>query len=910
MADQMEECENCNAIIGSSDEAYIWQDSVVCADCYRHLTHGRRQLGVKGLVVSLLLMTIAGLLLGHWLAPSEKPQNLPPPRSHPLRQLIGKTVSPTGPSNGHTPLPKPVIKPPSSPMVAVRPAPIASTRPKPSSQPIVGTGMASAGSSPPKVLSTSPSPPVVKAALHPSLPIHFPLPQAPVSRRSQAVIAAITRGANFLLSQQQRRWLWESPGSDNTLQFGGRTALVTEALLDVQQSLHLPQLNIFAPKMRRALNFLVRLRPHSTYVASFQANAMALLPAKARYRHVLQQDARYLIDSIHADGGYTYTQGPPGALIFARQRWDNSNTQYGVLGAWACAHAGLEMPYAYWRKAARHWRTKQYMNGAWIYSGTSNHPVGGPGMAPCNTMTPAGVASLFICDEYLYQRATINPIPHAFILRGLAWLNRHFNPQEKNFYAMYGDERVALAGGITTIAGHNWYDDFSRTLTRHRGGPWRDGHFFQASSVVATAYALLVLDRGLNPVVISKLQYGPNFFGDWNARQRDAANFTSWLSKTFETPLNWQVVNFHAPLTQWLQAPILLITGSKDPRFSRSEVAALRHYVQAGGLILSSPDGGSRLFQKAMVQYARRMVHGRYPVTAVPPTSYIYTLQPWYHFQRPPQFEALSNHIRYLWLLSSTDLGAIWQGHRFAAKGDWQVPANIYFYATGKVALSNRLESLAIARPTTKPTRRLTMARLRYVGNWNPEPGAWPRMARITARYFHTRLNIIDHAIGPKLSPKRCPLAQMTGTGVFTLSAAQITALRYYIQHGGMLLADAAGGKNQFTDSFVQLVVQAFPHQTLIAVPQRSSLYTGTFPDGVNVTRVKYRKFYNQQHQHVKTRPELMGIKRNGRWIVVFSSADITCGLLGTNTWGISGYAPPSAQALAANVIMYAIAHR
>ena len=130
--------------------------------------------------------------------------------------------------------------------------------------------------------------------------------------------------------------------------------------------------------MRRALNFLVKLKPRSTYVASFQANTMALLPNKVRYRRVLQEDARYLIHSIHADGGYTYMQTPPGALIFQAQRWDNSNTQYGVLGTWACAHAGLEIPYSYWRKAAKHWRKKQYMNGAWIYTGTPNHPAGGP----------------------------------------------------------------------------------------------------------------------------------------------------------------------------------------------------------------------------------------------------------------------------------------------------------------------------------------------------------------------------------------------------------------------------------------------------------------------------------------------------------------------------------------------------
>ena len=903
MPEHLEECANCHTLIAPSDEAFVWQDAVVCADCYRQLTRSRLMPGVLGLVVGLIVMIIVGLLLGRWLSPSVNPQSLPPSQSRPLLTLIQNQAPATPLSSNHKAPSKPLLPPP-SPKATPAHGPAA----QPGSPAKPTTAAPPAKGSQPVVHSAATSQPIAKAV--PIAPALAAPPQLPVSRRSQRVTAAITRGVNFLLARQRRVWLWEKRSLAHGRQFGGRTALVTEALLDVQQSLRLPQINIFTPKMRRAIDFLVKLTPHSTYVASFQANAMALLPDKARYRHVLQKDARYLLHSIHADGGYTYTQPPPGALMLSGQPWDNSNTQYGVLGAWACAHAGLKIPYSYWRKAVKHWRKKQYLNGSWIYTGTPNHPTGPPPGQPADTMTPAGVASLLICDEYLYQRPTLAPIAHPFILRGLAWLNGHFNPHEKNFYAMYGDERVALAGGIATIGGHNWYDDFARTLTRHHGGPWHTGNFFQASSLVATAYALLVLDRGLNPVVISKLEYGRNFFGHWNARQRDAANFTSWLGKTFETPLNWQVVNVNAPVTQWLDAPMLLITGSGDPRFSRRQVAALRQYVQAGGLIISSPDGGSRVFQKAMVQYALRVVHRRYRVKVVPPTSYIYTLQPWYHFQQAPQFQAVGNHIRYWWLLSSTDLGAIWQSHRFTAKADWQVPANIYFYATGKTALSNRLQSLHIPRPTGPTTRSLTMARLRYSGNWNPEPAAWPRLARIAARYFQTRLTVAVHAIGLNLRPKLCPLAQMTGTSAFTLTDAQIAALRAYIHGGGMLLADAAGGKNQFTDSFVQLVVQAFPHQSLIAVPQKSSLYTGAFPGGVNIAHVQYRKFYNQQHQHVATRPQLMGIKKNGRWIVIFSSADITCGLLGSNTWGISGYAPASAQALARNVILYAAAHR
>ena len=284
---------------------------------------------------------------------------------------------------------------------------------------------------------------------------------------SKAVIAAIKRGADALLASESRTTFWETPvfALKPFNDYGGQTSLVVEALLDVGQSLHLPELNIYSPKMRAAINFLVKVKPRGTYMASFQANAMALLPPKSRYRRVLDEDAWYLLKTIHSDGAYHYTMPPPWPArpAYMPGNWDNSNTQYGVLGMWACAHAGLEIPAWYWRLARSHWVNTQYPNGAWVYTGTKPHPAlvpnPPPGPSGFVTMTPAGVASLFICDEYILQRPTLRPTVDRSILMGLAWLNKNFDPGEQNFYAMYGDERVALASGIQTLGGHNWYNE-------------------------------------------------------------------------------------------------------------------------------------------------------------------------------------------------------------------------------------------------------------------------------------------------------------------------------------------------------------------------------------------------------------------------------------------------------------------
>ncbi len=754
-----------------------------------------------------------------------------------------------------------------------------------------------------------------------------------VTVRSKAVIAAIKRGAEFLLSQQNSRRMWETgaygskhlykrdrqgrlilkkgkPQFTNIFNdLGGETALVTEALLDVGQSLHLPELNIYSPKMRAAINFLVKVKPRGTYMASFQANAMALLPPKARYRRVLDEDAWYLLKTIHSDGAYHYFLLPPWPArpAYMPGNFDNSNTQYGVLGMWACAHAGLEIPAWYWRLARMHWVNTQFMDGGWSYHSSGRHPdhtKTGAIIGPTDTMTPAGVASLFICDEYILQRPTLEPTVDRSILMGLAWLNKNFSATNTNLYGLYGDERVALASGIQTLGGHNWYNAVAAHLVQNGGAAGRWGF---DSDVIGTAYALLILDRGLNPVVINKLQYTKSFFGDWNARQRDVANFTSWLTRTYETPLNWQVVDINSPISDWLNAPIVLITGRKNPHFNKVQIAKLREYVQDGGLVLCSPDGRSGRFRNAMLRYGREVVHNRYKAKICSPKGYLYTTLPERHHPRFHRFMAISNGIRYLWIVSPIDLGAIWQGHQFSRRDYWTIPANIYYYAIGKGALSNRLQSLVVRRATQAPIQTVTMARLKYQGNWNPEPGAWPRMAKIAAREFQTQVKIENAAISSKLDPVQSPLVQMTGTGVFKLTAKQIEDLRSYLLHGGMLFADAGGGKPAFTNAFVNMVTALFPHALLNNIPLNSSLYTGSFPEGQKAQVVTYRKFYNYQHGHVRKYPQMLGIKLHGRWVVVFSPQDITSGLLGTNTWGISGYTPVSAQALARNVLCYTI---
>lgn len=893
-------CENCGCLIGELETHHVWEQHIVCQTCWARLSdvpppttaslrqnplvdqHRQRRVRVVIAVSAVIFLILAGvtiaLIIDYGRSPSiaiKKLSRLPKP-----------------PIKGHHPAVmaapvKQAAAPPRAQIAVKLQGPVAHPRIQPAARK-----------------------PVIAQPIEPSIALPRPLslaaadPAVDTGRiTSHKVVTAIDRGVNFLLRRENGKHYWNS-GLDwgGAMERGGETALVLEALIDVDQSLHPPELYSFSPRMRKALNYLAALHAHATYAASFQAQALTLLPNVRRKKYIaaLQRDRQYLFRGMIPGGDFSYTWRRQDGFA-----WDNSNTQYGVLGLWACAHAGLNVLSNQWRLMASHWRHTQHIDGSWGYTNDHMHP---------QSFTPAGVASLFIADEFL-NATDLNVHPHSDnnIVRGLRWINKHFNPATVNQYVMYGYERVGLAGGIKYFQGHNWYRDFVRTLLNNQNpdGSW-PAHFIApkaGSRVVGTAYSLLILDRGLNPVFMNKLQYSPHFYGQWNARQRDAANITSYLSHEMETPLNWQVVTTASPVSQWLDSPILLITGHKNPHFPTTVLNKLKTYIDAGGMVLCSCDGNSKRFRQAMIKAGQACVSNRFTFHPVAPTSPLMTMQPWFHITVP--LLALSNGVRYVWIISPSDMAGVWQSRLHTHKQYWELPLNFYLYATGKGYLANRLRSLTVPPPDRSPVRTISVGLLRFAGNWNPEPGAWPRLAKLLAAYDRTRVALQSVSIS-QLTGKSAgslPLVHLTGVGAITFSSADIQHLRAYLNSGGMLFADSAGGKTAFTSSCSLLIQSLYPGSTLQAIPAHSTLFTGLMPGGINAGKVTYRT-YGTNVGHPRTSPQLFGIRRDHRWLVIFSSKDITSGLLGTNTWAIRGYAPDSAQSLACNILMYAIAQQ
>ncbi len=242
---------------------------------------------------------------------------------------------------------------------------------------------------------------------------------------------------------------------------------------------------------------------HHFYEAAIDAMALeAVDPAK--YRDQLQKIVDYIIKGQLDSGGWFYADqvGPAG---------DTSITQYSLLGLWAGARAGINVPAAVWERAGQWHLGSQRGDGSHEYQPTKTN-------SPSLTMTAAGCGSLALINRQLFgessepkraqgkkkfgvlQQVDLDRTAEAGVAdgsvslktdqlqtgakRAFAWLSSRHNflfagqpplVQQWQYYYIYTVERVCSLNDIKQINGVDWYEDGCRLLikTQSDNGSWK-----------------------------------------------------------------------------------------------------------------------------------------------------------------------------------------------------------------------------------------------------------------------------------------------------------------------------------------------------------------------------------------------------------------------------------------------------
>jgi hypothetical protein len=689
----------------------------------------------------------------------------------------------------------------------------------------------------------------------------------------------------FLRGQIGKDGSCEGQYDKHNPRFGGKTALCVYALLsagvDYRQG-----------DVQRAINWLLDAKLDGTYAVALRACALAAIK-DARVPKALAADVDWLVKAAASNGAYTYTSYGGAAV----DKYDNSNSQMAVLGVWAGARRGLPVPPEYWQRIEKFWQAEQ-QSGGWGYFARDRGKTKTYG-----SMSAAGLATLFICfdtlhrEEFIRPTATSDPKP---IADGLKWLGDNFSAQEnpklgddRYYYWLYTVGRVGLASGYRYFGGHDWYALGAEELLSRQNieGSWDYG----PERLAQTSMAALFLASGREPLVFNKLHYE----GKWNARPRDMANLTMYINDVFESRYRWQVVDMEAPTAQWHDAPILYISGAGAVDFSQEQVDKLRTFVQQGGAILSESAGNNGDFTLDVKKLYQRMFPAL-NLVRLEDTHPVYSAQ--FTCKDKPGLMGLYNGVRMLAIHCPRELSLDLQmGPSHASTPTFELAANIFFYLTDRGQLrAPGSEYWPSVKPFT-PAATIRVARVKYDGDFDPEPLAWPRLAALMANRHRIALQVSEPTDPDKLDAKSWPVAAMTGTKSFTLTASQAAGLKKYLAQGGRLIVEAAGGSKEFADSAKSQLLPLWPQAKLAPVVWDHVIYRQ--PDKLD--KIVYRGDFALTIGPDKDRARLQAVVDGGRIVMVFSAEDLTAGLLGVPSYRLKGYSPEAAVSLMTNILCY-----
>jgi hypothetical protein len=769
------------------------------------------------------------------------------------------------------------------------------------------------------------------------------VPAAPAKEElADKVGKAIEAGKDYLIKQQTRQGDWERDAVAGARP-GGCTALALLALLNAG-------VPAGDPIIQKGLEALRGFRPRDTYVVGLQTMVYCLA---GEDKQRIENNVKWLLDARRMDGrkllGWPY-QANGG-------RPDASNTQYALLGLHEAQQAGIKIDREVWDSIRDYYLNTQFRGGyGYEFDWGNNRPREDPRF----TMTTAGLCGLIIagsdlnvgretprgdgswnnCGHYEENRAVAN---------ALEWLARRF-PSVENlgtephlFYALYGIERAGRLTGLRFIGEHDWYRIGCEYLVERQDG---DGSWHSnieaGGPIVCTSFALLFLSKGRTPVLISKLTHdgkgqrdgvaivrrAKDEDNDWNNDRSDARHLVEFASRELfkRKPMGWQVFNAREAdqrlgpeelAAELLQSPIAYFNGHLAPEFTGKEEEMLQTYVRNGGLIFAEACCGRSEFHQGFGELMTKLFPQQ-RLELLPPDHPVWTASGKFAVS-PKRFPlyGIQMGCKTVVIYSPKDLSCLWESNQYEDKGDaqmaFQLGANIIAYATGLEPPKPRLTKFEVVsqdrEPRKVPRGYLRVGLVKYGEDSTPAREAMPNLMRELREKtgLDVQLRGEDVAAWAK-DMTDYKFLYMHGRKSFSLPPEQLESLRYNLEHGGLLFADACCGSDAFNKSFREFITAVWPDQKykLEPISPKDDLF-GKELNGTAITSVRCRRENAGKRDlaYQDYEPFLEGVKIKGRWAVIYSRWDIGCALEKHKSPDCMGHDYDSAVKIGRAVVLY-----
>lgn len=423
------------------------------------------------------------------------------------------------------------------------------------------------------------------------------------------------------------------------------------------------------------------------------------------------------------------------------------------------------------------------------------------------------------------------------------------------------------------------------------------------------------------PTMFTKLT-SPHGEQDWNARPNDLNNLLKSLKEMADVDYEFEAKSFAEIDADPDMNPILYRSGHYHWNLGPAERAKLRDYLLRGGTIILNAGMGSKPFYDSAIKNLNE-VFPEAPVRRLSEDHPIF--HAYYDLHRvnyrpgvrsvyngnSPWLEGVTIDCRTVAIISRFGMEVGWDPLEddnilaYVPESAQQLGMNILSYAS---AMRNwTLENLKKTRfedaKQVSDAASMNIAQVVYDGDWKTRHvGLSVLLSQYNIRTgvpvkFSTKdIRLTD----PKLFDS--PVLYMTGHEAFTLKPDEITALRNYLTHGGILFAEACCGRKAFDTSFRETMAKVLPGDAFQMMRPNHPLFR--LPNVI--TSMKVTPALSKAHNNAPSiPPQVLCMDVEGNPAVIYSPV----GMAGA--WELSpnkycnSYLESDAINLGVNILMY-----
>jgi len=425
------------------------------------------------------------------------------------------------------------------------------------------------------------------------------------------------------------------------------------------------------------------------------------------------------------------------------------------------------------------------------------------------------------------------------------------------------------------------------------------------------------------PTMFTKLksQWGEQ---DWNARPNDLNNLLKSLKSMADVDYEFEAKAFADIDVDPDMNPILYRSGHYHWSMGADEKDKLRQYLLKGGTIILNAGMGSKPFYDSAIKNLNE-IFPEAPVQRLSPDHPVF--HSYYELDkvgyRPgvrslykgndAWLEGVTIDCRTVAIISRFGMEVGWDPLEddniiaYTPESAQQLGMNIMTYATAMRSwmVDNVKKTKFEDAKQVSAAGSMNIAQIIY-----GEDGGWKTrhvgLSVLLSQYnqktgapvkFNTKeMRLTDPALMDS------PIIYLTGHEQFTLKPEEVTALRNYLNNGGLLIAEACCGRKAFDVSFRKVMNEVLPGTSFLTLRQNHPMFR--MPNEISTLKITpaLQKTYNNA---AAIAPNILTLETEGNTAVIYSPI----GMAGA--WELSpnkycgSYLEDDAIKLGVNILMY-----